>query len=308
MISLDRASYQVQPRYAEYAGLSTDVKPVEVDNGDEFQEINTGFVYKFDETGSEWVKQPTGGGGGGGTNDYNDLINLPQINGVTLTGNKTTEQLGIDIPIKLPNPFALTFTGGATGAYDGSQAVSVEIPEPGGTTDYNDLTNLPQINGVELIGNKTSTDLKIETWEEIGTVPLQPDVNLYNLASVDDFKKIKLIIIRSYNASLTGSISSRIYTAGGTLSVIFGNFSYGGRALCTISMEVDNLGITGGYIYSVNNLLSPPAPSVFVSKGPGFGGSANYVQLPGDKFSLYAAQPELCFDGTEVARLYGVRR
>lgn len=242
MISLDRASYQVQPRYAEYAGLSTDVKPVEVDNGDEFQEIDTGFVYKFDETNSEWVKQPTGGGGGGGTNDYNDLINLPQI------------------------------------------------------------------NGVELIGNKTSTDLKIETWEEIGTVPLQPDVNLYNLASVDDFKKIKLIIIRSYNASLTGSISSRIYTAGGTLSVIFGNFSYEGRALCTISMEVDNLGITGGYIYSVNNLLSPPTPSVFISKGPGFGGSANYVQLPGDKFSLYAAQPELCFDGTEVARLYGVRR
>ena len=64
MISLDRASYQVQPRYAEYAGLSTDVKPVEVDNGDEFQEINTGFVYKFDETNGEWVKQPTGGGGG----------------------------------------------------------------------------------------------------------------------------------------------------------------------------------------------------------------------------------------------------
>lgn len=65
MISLDRASYQVQPRYAEYAGLSTDIKPVEsINNGDEFQEIDTGFVYKFDETNSEWVKQPTSGGGG----------------------------------------------------------------------------------------------------------------------------------------------------------------------------------------------------------------------------------------------------
>lgn len=39
-----------------------------------------------------------GGGGGGGTSDYNDLTNKPSINNVTLTGNKTTSDLGIDIP------------------------------------------------------------------------------------------------------------------------------------------------------------------------------------------------------------------
>ena len=33
-----------------------------------------------------------------GTNDYSDLINKPQINGVTLSGNKTTSDLGIIIP------------------------------------------------------------------------------------------------------------------------------------------------------------------------------------------------------------------
>lgn len=38
------------------------------------------------------------GGGGGGTDDYNDLNNKPQINGNTLSGNKTTAQLGISIP------------------------------------------------------------------------------------------------------------------------------------------------------------------------------------------------------------------
>lgn len=37
-------------------------------------------------------------GGGGGTSDYTDLENKPSINGVELSGNKTTEQLGIDIP------------------------------------------------------------------------------------------------------------------------------------------------------------------------------------------------------------------
>lgn len=36
------------------------------------------------------------GGGGGGTTNYNSLQNKPQINGVTLTGNKTAEDLGLE--------------------------------------------------------------------------------------------------------------------------------------------------------------------------------------------------------------------
>lgn len=39
--------------------------------------------------------------------------------------------------------------------------------EGGGTSDYNDLENKPQINGVELKGNKTSNDLKMYTQEEV---------------------------------------------------------------------------------------------------------------------------------------------
>lgn len=35
------------------------------------------------------------GGGGSGTSNYNQLTNKPSINGVTLTGNKTTSDLGI---------------------------------------------------------------------------------------------------------------------------------------------------------------------------------------------------------------------
>ena len=40
------------------------------------------------------------GGGGGGTSDYLDLDNKPSINNVTLSGNKTTSDLGINIPTK----------------------------------------------------------------------------------------------------------------------------------------------------------------------------------------------------------------
>ena len=40
------------------------------------------------------------GGGGGGTSSYIDLTNKPQINGIELTGNKTSNELGITIPTK----------------------------------------------------------------------------------------------------------------------------------------------------------------------------------------------------------------
>lgn len=36
-------------------------------------------------------------GGGGGTSNYGDLTNKPQINGIELSGNKSTEELGIII-------------------------------------------------------------------------------------------------------------------------------------------------------------------------------------------------------------------
>lgn len=66
-------------------------------------------------------------GGSGGTTDYNNLDNKPSINGVTLVGDKTTEDLGIE-----------------------------------GVTDYDELENKPTINGVELEGNLSSEDLEIE--------------------------------------------------------------------------------------------------------------------------------------------------
>ena len=41
------------------------------------------------------LEENGGGGGGTGTSNYNDLSNKPSINGVTLSGNKTSEDLGI---------------------------------------------------------------------------------------------------------------------------------------------------------------------------------------------------------------------
>lgn len=51
-----------------------------------------------------------GGGGGGGTNNYNDLLNKPKINNVTLSGELSLSELGIY------NPVVMT---GATSSADG---------------------------------------------------------------------------------------------------------------------------------------------------------------------------------------------
>lgn len=57
MISLERAAYQKEYRNAEYCGKSTDNKAeiVNPKNGDIFQEIDTGNVYKYNEDASTWA-------------------------------------------------------------------------------------------------------------------------------------------------------------------------------------------------------------------------------------------------------------
>lgn len=45
-----------------------------------------------------------GGSGSSGTTNYNDLTNKPSINGITLTGNKTSIDLGINAIIPSVEP------------------------------------------------------------------------------------------------------------------------------------------------------------------------------------------------------------
>ena len=55
----------------------------------------------------EWIIATYGGGSGSGssgTTNYNDLTNKPSINGITLTGNKTSADLGINAIIPSTEP------------------------------------------------------------------------------------------------------------------------------------------------------------------------------------------------------------
>ena len=163
MVTLQKIGGDMNRNVLEITGLSTDEKPVEfiettyITNGSTYEEIDTGTVYKYNESGKKWIEQPAIGGSGGNISlDYTALTNKPQIAGKELSGNKTLDDLGIQekgtyitketdptVPAwakaetkptytadevgalpktttTLPNPKKIKFTGAVTDEYDGS--------------------------------------------------------------------------------------------------------------------------------------------------------------------------------------------
>lgn len=72
------------------------------------------------------LTKPSSGGGGGGTDSYSDLTNKPKINNVTLSGNKTSSQLGLqDALVSGTNIKTINST-----SLLGSGDVSIPVDEP----------------------------------------------------------------------------------------------------------------------------------------------------------------------------------
>lgn len=72
--------------------------------------------------------------------------------GYTGTEEEFAAKLAAEIPTTLPNPNALTFTGAVTGSYDGSAALTVEIPSGGGSiataTKLHEITLAEEVTSV----------------------------------------------------------------------------------------------------------------------------------------------------------------
>lgn len=64
--------------------------------------------------------------------DGKSAYQYAQEGGYTGTEEEFAAKLAEEMPEALPNPNALTFTGAVTGSYDGSEALTVEIPAGGG--------------------------------------------------------------------------------------------------------------------------------------------------------------------------------
>lgn len=89
------------------------------------------------------------------------------------------------------------YLAAAAGEYSGSLPTPITREEMylakiaeggGGTTDYTDLENKPQINGVELSGNKTAAQLNVAGLDESGKVPMSvlPPAAIERLVFVAD--------------------------------------------------------------------------------------------------------------------------
>ena len=57
MITQYRPSYYQAPRAPSFAGRSVDGKPLDVENGSTFKEIDTGRVFRYDKENNVWIEQ-----------------------------------------------------------------------------------------------------------------------------------------------------------------------------------------------------------------------------------------------------------
>lgn len=88
---LERSAFQSEKRYAEYCGLQSDAKPLDVKDGDEYQEIDTGKKWKYSASLGEWLLQPTSGSGiDTGVESFNGRIGAV----VPIAGDYTAEMVG----------------------------------------------------------------------------------------------------------------------------------------------------------------------------------------------------------------------
>ena len=70
MITLYRPSGYDSPRVSSFAGRSVDDKPLDVENGSSFKEIDTGRIFRYDKENNLWIEQKSTSGGTGATEPY----------------------------------------------------------------------------------------------------------------------------------------------------------------------------------------------------------------------------------------------
>lgn len=89
----------------------------------------------------------------------------------------------VDIPTELPNPYALTFTGAVTASYDGSEAVTVEIPSGGGSSGESAFRLINTVNITEEVSTITIDKDSDGNAFEISEVLIYFDATTYATAS-----------------------------------------------------------------------------------------------------------------------------
>lgn len=126
-------------------------------------------------------RHSSGGGGGGGTTNYNELENKPSINGVTLSGNKTSADLNI------------SSGGGSLHAFNTNIAVM-------GNTLINQTFDLSSLNfnnaNYAIVGYETDYNTASLIFEIQSKTATSLNVYIRNVSSDDMYATVTLYIAK----------------------------------------------------------------------------------------------------------------
>ena len=177
--------------------------------------------------GGEWVVV---GGGGGGSSDYDDLTHKPQINSRTLSGNKSSSDLGLQDVISDLETIR-------SGASAGATAVQPATMEAALSDKQDEITDLDSIRSGAGAGATA--------------------VQTISINGVEQTKTAGAVNLPAYPTSLPASDTTNSYSASGTAPI-----SGQGVAAALGTLDVSSYGGTGKYIKSIsetNGKISPVA-------------------------------------------------
>ena len=178
-------------------GLSTNdyttAEKTKLDNLAEIKTVGTGL--NLDDNGELTAT----GGGSGGTTNYNDLSNKPQINGNTLSGNKTSAQLGLASASDIPTTLAdlsgdsthRTVTDIEKSTWNGKQS-ALSSAQLDAVNSGIDSTKVAQIatneNNISLILNG---DGSIKPYTDIGRIGYSVETVVLLGATLNNFQSLQ---------------------------------------------------------------------------------------------------------------------
>ena len=180
--------------------------------------------------------------------------------GYTGTEAEFAAKLAEEMPEKLPNPNALTFTGEVSATYDGSAPMSVEIPSGGGSGGSGSMQETVLASGVVATGtakwHKENTGLTVadlQEWKLWGFVCLASSQNTTFGINFGNSTVVKVastgckVILSWFDDDHNAINVVDLLTQDGFIKIDKSFFSvgYGGRA--------SKGGLHGGYIPYVNN-------------------------------------------------------
>ena len=162
------------------------------------------------------------GGGGGGSDDYLDLDNLPQVNGVELRGNKTTSDLGIKFEDLPDAPTIPTNLADLDGDSTHRTVTDTEKATWNGKSDFSG--NYSDLNGLPTLGTASAKNVPASGDASSNQVVMGNDSRLSDSRPASDVSAwAKQATKPTYTASEVGAIPSTDKGANGGVAELDSN-------------------------------------------------------------------------------------